>query len=76
MSITAIVALVPRAGLIDGLARPGGDMTGLTFLAFELVGKRLELYNSFIRSRTLARRSNGERRLCSRTSLSRPKTER
>jgi len=31
------------AGLIDGLARPGGNMTGITFLAFELVGKRLEL---------------------------------
>jgi putative ABC transport system substrate-binding protein len=31
------------AGLIDGLARPGGNMTGTTFLAFELVGKRLEL---------------------------------
>lgn len=31
------------AGLIDSLARPGGNMTGVTFLAFELVGKRLEL---------------------------------
>src|SRR5262245_21509084 len=31
------------AGLVDGLARPGGNMTGTTFLAFELVGKRLEL---------------------------------
>jgi ABC-type uncharacterized transport system substrate-binding protein len=31
------------AGLIDSLARPGGNMTGMTFLAFELVGKRLEL---------------------------------
>ena len=31
------------AGWIDSLARPGGNMTGVTFLAFELVGKRLEL---------------------------------
>ena len=31
------------AGLIDSLARPGENMTGMTFLAFELVGKRLEL---------------------------------
>jgi putative ABC transport system substrate-binding protein len=29
--------------LIDSLARPGENMTGMTFLAFELVGKRLEL---------------------------------
>jgi len=32
-----------QAGLVDGLARPGGTMTGVTFLAPELVGKRLGL---------------------------------
>ncbi len=32
-----------QAGLVDGLARPGGNMTGVTFLATELVGKRLAL---------------------------------
>lgn len=32
-----------QAGLVDGLARPGNNMTGLTFLAPELVGKRLAL---------------------------------
>jgi putative ABC transport system substrate-binding protein len=32
-----------EAGLIDSLARPGRNMTGITWLAFELVGKRLEL---------------------------------
>jgi len=32
-----------QAGLVDGLARPGHNMTGLTFLALELVGKRLGL---------------------------------
>src|SRR4030095_10658853 len=30
-------------GLIDGLARPGGNVTGVTQLARELSGKRLEL---------------------------------
>jgi putative ABC transport system substrate-binding protein len=32
-----------QAGLVGGLARPGGNMTGVTFLATELVGKRLAL---------------------------------
>lgn len=32
-----------QARLVDGLARPGGNMTGVTFLAPELVGKRLAL---------------------------------
>lgn len=32
-----------EAGLVQSLARPGGNMTGITMLAFELVGKRLEV---------------------------------
>jgi len=32
-----------QAGLVDSLARPGGNMTGVTFLAPKLVGKRLDL---------------------------------
>jgi putative ABC transport system substrate-binding protein len=32
-----------EAGLIDSLARPGRNMTGITWLAFELAGKRLEI---------------------------------
>jgi putative ABC transport system substrate-binding protein len=32
-----------EAGFIDSLARPGKNMTGITWLAFELVGKRLEI---------------------------------
>jgi len=32
-----------EAGFVASLARPGGNMTGITWLAFELVGKRLEL---------------------------------
>jgi len=31
-----------EAGFVKSLARPGGNMTGITWLAFELVGKRLE----------------------------------
>jgi putative tryptophan/tyrosine transport system substrate-binding protein len=32
-----------EAGFVSSFARPGGNMTGITWLAFELVGKRLEL---------------------------------
>jgi ABC-type uncharacterized transport system substrate-binding protein len=32
-----------RSGLVSSLARPGGNVTGLSLLAPELVGKRLEL---------------------------------
>jgi putative tryptophan/tyrosine transport system substrate-binding protein len=32
-----------EAGLVESLARPGGNVTGLTFLSRELGGKRLEL---------------------------------
>ena len=32
-----------EAGLVESLARPGGNLTGITLLAFDLVGKRLEL---------------------------------
>jgi putative tryptophan/tyrosine transport system substrate-binding protein len=32
-----------KAGLVESLARPGGNVTGLTLLATELDGKRLEL---------------------------------
>ncbi len=32
-----------EGGFIDSLARPGRNLTGITFLAYELVGKRLDL---------------------------------
>ena len=32
-----------KAGLVEGLAHPGGNVTGLTILSRELAGKRLEL---------------------------------
>ncbi|HEX9455743.1 MAG TPA: ABC transporter substrate-binding protein [Candidatus Binatia bacterium] len=32
-----------EAGLVDSLARPGRNLTGMTFLSLDLAGKRLEL---------------------------------
>ena len=32
-----------ESGFVDSIARPGGTMTGTSWLSFELVGKRLEL---------------------------------
>jgi putative ABC transport system substrate-binding protein len=36
------------AGLIDSLAHPGGDVTGITLLSTELGGKRLELFKEAV----------------------------
>src|SRR5262249_54905030 len=41
--VLASVADPVTSGLVSGLARPGGNVTGLSSLAPELVGKRLEL---------------------------------
>ena len=37
-----------EAGLVDSLARPGGNVTGLSSLSRELAGKRLELFKEAV----------------------------
>ena len=50
-TIPIVFALADRPdvlGLVSGLARPGGNLTGLTTLNFELTNKRLELLKETI----------------------------
>jgi putative ABC transport system substrate-binding protein len=50
-TIPIVMAVTPdpvAAGLVDNLARPGGNITGLTFLTRDLSGKRLELLTEMI----------------------------
>ena len=46
--VFTLVADPVATGLIDSLARPGGNITGLTSIATVLVGKRLELLKETI----------------------------
>ena len=47
--IVMVTALDPVAtGIVDSLARPGGNITGLTRLTRELSGKRLELLKEMV----------------------------
>ena len=34
--------------LVDGLARPGGNFTGMSYLALALVGKRMEFLSEWL----------------------------
>ena len=48
-----------EAGLVQSLARPGGNFTGSTFLSLEVAGKRVELLKQAVpRLRVLAALSN------------------
>jgi putative ABC transport system substrate-binding protein len=38
------------AGMVESFARPGGNTTGMSFLALELVGKRLEVMKTIVPS--------------------------
>ena len=51
--VTAIAGDPVEAGLVASLAKPGGNVTGLSTLAAELEGKRLELFKQAVP--TLAR---------------------
>jgi putative ABC transport system substrate-binding protein len=46
--VMAITADPVTMGLVDSLARPGGNVTGITSLARQLTGKRLELLSEII----------------------------
>jgi ABC-type uncharacterized transport system substrate-binding protein len=49
MPIVMVTSVDPvAAGLIDSLARPGGNITGLTVLTRDLSGKRLELFKEVV----------------------------
>src|SRR3712207_2100859 len=50
-AIPIVMTLAPypdRIGLVDSLARPGGNLTGLSNVAPELMGKRLELLKEVV----------------------------
>ena len=51
-SVTPIVMALSGdavgTGLIGSLARPGGNVTGLTYIATELAGKRLEILKEIL----------------------------
>jgi putative ABC transport system substrate-binding protein len=51
--VMAIAGDPVKAGLVSSLARPGGNVTGLTLMQTELSGKRLELLKEVLPNMTL-----------------------
>ena len=46
--VMAVVADAVGAGLVDSLARPGGNVTGMTLMSAELGGKKLQLLRELL----------------------------
>jgi putative ABC transport system substrate-binding protein len=46
--VVFIVGDAVAAGLVPSLARPGGNLTGVSLLTFELMAKRLELLSELV----------------------------
>ena len=63
------------SGLVTSLARPGGNVTGLSFLSPELVGKHLELLKQALPGASLVavlwQPGSARKRICSREQRSR-----
>ena len=48
--VAVAIADAVAIGLVDTLARPGGNVTGLSFLGTELIGKQMQLFKEAIPS--------------------------
>ncbi len=46
--VTGFSGDIVSAGLVESLARPGGNVTGMQFMSLELVGKRIELLKEIV----------------------------